>query len=101
MKIKKLIKGSLGIVVLVVLLYTSYNAVIGFYSGFHNLDSSFNYLGLGLETDINTDGMVRSLKDTYLIGLSQMKNSFLWMTFDIILGVILGYLVRGYRNENN
>ncbi len=84
--------GCMGI--LIGLLYTSYNAIIGFYSGFHNLDSSFNYLHLGLNQDINTDGVIRSLKDTYLLGLNQMKSACMWLVFDVILGIVFGYLLK-------
>lgn len=94
MNMNEIIKKFGLITVVIVLLYTSYNGILSFWQGYHNLDSSFNYIHLGLNQDINTDGVVRSLRDTYLLGLNQMKNGFSWLCFDVILGVLTGFLIK-------
>lgn len=94
MKMKKLIKRFGVIVLLLVLLYTSFNAILTFSSGQHNLDTAQNFLQLGYSQDINMDGKIINLKEYYLYGLNQMKNGFMWICFDVILGVLLGYSIK-------
>jgi len=98
MKIKKILTASCTISILIILLYTLINAILGFYSGYHNLDTAQNFLQLGYTQDINVNGELVNLKDYYLIGLNQMQNNFYWICFDVILGVLLGYFIRGVKN---
>ncbi len=87
-------KGLVALVVLVVLLYTLTDGIITFYRGYHNLDLAFNFLNLGYSHDINLDGNLVSLADFYIHGRKQMINGFGWVCFDVVIGSVLGWLVR-------
>lgn len=93
-KIIKLIRRFSLIPVLVILLYTSYNSIIGFYQGYHALDLSFNFLNLGYTQDQTLQGNIVTLKESYVSGLSLIKTSFQWLVFDVILSFIFGYLLK-------
>lgn len=102
MNIKNLIKRFGVVVVLVVLLYTSYNGIMEFYIGYHNLDLAYNFIQLGYNQDLTTSGEFRQLHDLYIQGRNQIKNGFNWLVFDVILALLLGYLIkRGGQGENN
>ena len=80
------------------MLYTSYYAVVDFYTGFHNLDTAQNFLRLGQNVDMNLNNQIISLEQYYRIGLNQMMNGFKWLLFDVILAFILG-CIWGFRKE--
>lgn len=79
---------------LVVLLYTSYSAIMAFYLGYHNLDLSYNFINLGFNNDLTTQGDFIELHTLYLQGRNQIKYGFNWICFDVIIAFILGYLFK-------
>lgn len=100
MNFKKLLKkllnkfNKIGLVVLFcILLYTSYNAIIQFYQGYHALDLAFNFLNLGYTTDKTLNNSLISLESAYLTGLNLIKWGFYWLIFDIILSFLFGYFL--------
>ena len=74
------------------MLYTSYYAIIDFYTGFHNIDTAQNFLRLGFDYDINLNGVTFSLEEFYTIGINQIMKGFKWIVFDVILSFMLGIL---------
>jgi len=94
MKINKNLINILSIVVLITLLYTSYQAIITFYQGYHDLDTAFNFLNLGYKADFSLSGEDMALRTAYISGLKNIKWGFQWMIFDVILALITGYLMR-------
>jgi len=89
-KIKQIVKLSC----IIVFLYVAFFSIQSFWQGFHDLDIAFNFLNLGMSQDINTDGQIITLSETYLRGLSRMEMAFIWLSLDSILGVIVGYLFK-------
>jgi len=92
-KLKKLGKLTGLVIFLYILIFSSQN----FWQGYHDVDLSFNFLNLGYGSDKGTDEQVHLLKTTYLRGLNQMSDSFVWFGLDMLLGVLIGYL---WRSEN-
>lgn len=76
------------------MLYSSFQGIINFYRGYHNLDLAFNFLNLGYTQDFNTNGVLVSLKEYYLTGLNQMSFGFGWVCFGVILAFLFGYLIK-------
>ena len=91
-KLKLLLSGC-GVV------YCLNKGIISFYRGYHNLDTSFNFLNLGYTQDLNVAGNLVSLKDYYLIGLNQMTTGLGWVCFGVILALVLGYFIGGVKND--
>jgi len=92
-KLKKLCK----LIGLIIFLYILIFSVQNFYQGYHDLDLSFNFLNLGYGSDVGTDGQTHLLHTTYLRGLNQIRDSFIWFGLDMLLGVLIGYM---WRSEN-
>lgn len=85
---KKLLLGIGISVFLYVLAFSGMN----FWLGLKDLDLSFNMLNLGHKADIGTNGELNDLGVIYLRGLNQMKDAVIWLTFNTIFGVWIGYL---------
>lgn len=85
------------IIILLVLLYTSYNAISEFFIGYHNIDLAYNYKG---SVDMTTTGQIFNMETIYIKGLNQIKNGFMWICFDVLLGVLLGYLIKNGEEKN-
>lgn len=90
MKIKTILKG----VAIAIFLYIAFFSIQNFWQGYHDVDLSFNFLNLGYGADKGTDGQINLLQETYLRGLNQMRSSFIWLSIDCILAVLIGYLYR-------
>jgi len=84
----------LGMVGIVGTLTSLIKGIIGFYSGYHNLDIAFNFLQLGFTQDINLNSQLVGLKDYYLIGLNSMLGGLGWLCLAVILAFISGYLIK-------
>lgn len=85
---KKLLLG-IGISVF---LYVLAFSMMMFWQGYKDLDLSFNMVNLGHKADVGTNGELNNLSVIYLRGLNQMKDAVIWLTFNTIFGVWIGYL---------
>jgi len=90
--IKKHYKTSL-VLIFCSVLYTTIKGIISIYSGYHNLDLSFNFLNLGYMADISTKFQFMSLEEVYTMGLNQVLSGTGWLCLSIILSLILGYII--------
>ncbi len=90
-------KNSFKIIVGVSFLYSSFQGVINFFRGYHNLDIAFNFLNLGYTNDMTLNLGSVSLISAYRDGLSLMLSSVGWLCFSIILSFVFGYLIK--QNE--
>jgi len=63
-------------------------SIVLFYLGLHNVDIGVNFICSDDVVDRGLDNVLRTPEDAYLLGLTQMKNSFLLMFFSAF---ILGY----------
>lgn len=82
------------IILIGVFLYILLNSCMMFWNGYHNLDLSFNFLNLGYTQDKGINENYIKLEESYLTGLNGMRNGFMWLGFDLILAVYLGYLLK-------
>ena len=89
-KLNKLLKLSLLIIFVYILIFSIQN----FWQGYHDTDTAFNFLNLGLTSDINTGGQEIMLNATYLRGVDRMTSSFVWLCLDVLVGLLIGYLWR-------
>lgn len=89
-KLNKLLKLCSLLVFIYILTFSMQN----FWQGYHDVDLSFNFLNLGYGSDTGTDGQVNLLHTTYLRGLNQMRDSFIWICLDMLLGLVIGYIWR-------
>ena len=88
MKIKNiLLMLSVG-----VFIYVLAFSIMNFWQGYHDIDISFNMLNLGHKADVNTNGELNDLGVIYLRGLNRIKNSIIWLIFNTIFGVWIGYV---------
>ena len=92
------INKSIKIICLLVFLYVAFFSIQNFYQGYHDVDTSFNFMRLGMLGDIGTDGKYLLLTDVYLRGANRMTYSFVWLTLDCLLAVLIGYL---WRKDDN
>ena len=97
MRINIIIKG----VLFVIFLYIAFFSIQNFWQGYHDVDLSFNFLNLGYSVDRETSGQFTMLNETYLRGLNQMKNGFIWLCIDCIFAVMIGYWHRLFNKNNN
>ena len=89
-KLNKLLKIGLLLLFVYILIFSTSN----FYQGYHDLDIAFNFLNIGLTSDINTGGQEIMLNATYLRGLNRITYSFVWLCLDVLVGLLIGYLWR-------
>ncbi len=89
-KITKKIKRTIRIIGILTFLYIAFFSIQNFYQGFHDLDITFNFLNLGINGDINTNGQFVLLTDTYLRGVKRVTTAFVWFCLNSILGVFIG-----------
>ncbi|MFA5485106.1 MAG: hypothetical protein WC260_02560 [Candidatus Pacearchaeota archaeon] len=97
--IKKHYKISL-ILIFCSVLYTIIKGIVSIYSGYHNLDLSFNFLKLGYTSDISTKFQFMSLEEVYTMGLNQVLSGTGWLCLSIILSLILGYFIGLIKLKN-
>ncbi len=88
------VKNILKVVCIIAFLYISFFSIQNFWQGYHDVDTSFNFMRLGLIGDINTDGSFVMLDATYLRGVNRMNAAFIWLGLDCILGVFIGMLFK-------
>jgi|SRR3989338_8391355 len=93
-KLSNFNRKFLLLILIVILLYTLINGVTEFWRGANNLAIAFNFLNMGSKVGYNQDEPDIQLRDAYLNGLNQMKNSFSWIAFDVILAFITGYFLK-------
>lgn len=89
--IKTKAKKLFSLILILVFLYIGFFSIQNFYQGYHDIDIAFNFLNLGMTGDYNTDGSFIMLTDTYLRGMDRMTTSFVWLTLDCLLGVLIGW----------
>jgi len=88
------IGNILKICVLFVFFYIAFFNIQNFYQGYNDIIIAFNFIS-SVGENINTNGDILSLNATYLRGVTRMTSSFVWLTINCILGVVIGYL---YKN---
>ena len=80
---------------IILFLYIAFFSIQNFWQGYHDLDISFNFLNTGNFSDISTSWEVINLNNVYMMGLNQTRTSFIWLTLDCILAVVIGYIFKG------
>ena len=99
MEIKKIIKESFKLGLILIFLYIAFFSIQGFWNGFHQLDLCFNFINQGIKFDVDTNGVSHELTQGYIDGLNMMKNNFIWMCIDCLLGVLIGFVYRGKNGD--
>jgi len=76
-------------------------SIVLFCIGFHNVDLGVNFICSDDVVDRGLDDVLRTPEDMYLLGVKQMRNSFLLMFFSaFVLGYFWYYVfTKNYFNE--
>ena len=74
-------------------IFSLIKSVSEFWTGYHALDTAFNFNNLGYSHDILTNGAMIKLSEAYTLGLESIKNGFTFMGFCIIFAFLFGLLI--------